>query len=41
MEEFAFYIGDLKVADAPQTQVAYGLSVFPTPGLMLQGVGRT
>ena len=41
VEEFAFYIRDLKVADAPQTQFAYGLSVFPAPGLMLQGVGRT
>ncbi len=41
VEEFAFYIKDLKVADAPQTQFAYGLSVFPVRGLMLQGVGRT
>ena len=41
VEEFAFYIEDLKVADAPQTQFAYRLSVFPAPGLMLQGVGRT
>ena len=41
VEEFAFYIRNLKVADAPQTQFAYALSVFPVPGLMLQGVGRT
>ena len=41
VEEFAFYIEDLKVADAPQTQFAHGLSVFPALGLMLQGVGRT
>ena len=41
VEEFAFYIRDLKVADAPQTQFAYGLSLFPAPGLMVQGVGRT
>ena len=41
VEEFAFYIEGLRVADAPQTQSAYGLSVFPMRGLMLQGVVRT
>lgn len=41
VEEFAFYIKDLRVADAPQTQFAYGLSVFPIRGLMLQGLART
>lgn len=41
VEEFAFYIGDLKVAVTTQMQFAYGLAVFPAPGLMLQGVGRT
>ncbi len=41
VEEFAFYIKNLRVADAPQTQFAYGLSVFPVRGLMLQSVART
>ncbi len=36
-----FYIKDLYVGDAPQEQVAYGLSVFPVEGLFLQVVGKS
>jgi iron complex outermembrane receptor protein len=35
------FIKDLKVADAPQGQVAYAISVFPIQGLMVRGQGRT
>jgi len=38
---YQFYIKDLKVGDAPQTQFAYGLSLFPVDGLYLQVVGKT
>ena len=31
-----FYIKDLKVGDAPQTQMALGTSIFPMPGLTAQ-----
>jgi hypothetical protein len=41
VETFEFYIEDLKVSDAPQTQFAYSGSVFPIQGLMLQAVGKT
>lgn len=35
------YIEDLKVADAPQSQVAYALSVFPIDNLYTRVQGRT
>lgn len=38
---YTFYIKDLYVGDAPQFQVAYALSLFPTGGLYVQGVGKT
>jgi hypothetical protein len=38
---YAFYIKDVKVADAPQTQLSYGVSVFPLEGLSVQAVGKT
>ncbi len=36
-----FYIKDLKVGDAPQTQIAFGASVFPIKGLMAQLVVKS
>jgi iron complex outermembrane receptor protein len=39
--EYNFYVKDLKVGDAPQTQFAYSASLFPTEGLYLQLVGKT
>ncbi|MCH8011254.1 MAG: TonB-dependent receptor [Candidatus Marinimicrobia bacterium] len=38
---YNFYIKDLKVGDAPQTQFALAASVFPIPGLMAQLVLKT
>jgi hypothetical protein len=38
---YHFYISDLKVGDAPQTQFSYGVSLFPVAGLYLQAVGKT
>ena len=35
------YISDLKVGDAPQSQVAYAVSVFPIEGLYTRLQGRT
>jgi len=35
------FIKDLKVADAPQSQLAYAVSVFPIQGLYFRGQGRT
>jgi hypothetical protein len=35
------FIKDLKVADAPQSQLAYAVSVFPIQGLYVRGQGRT
>ena len=35
------FIKDLKVADAPQSQVAYAVSVFPIQGLYVRAQGRT
>ena len=35
------FVSDLKVADAPQSQVAYALSVFPIDGFYLRAQGRT
>lgn len=40
-EERIYYLTDLYVGDAPQFQVAYALSLFPTGGLYVQGVGKT
>jgi outer membrane receptor protein involved in Fe transport len=38
---YDLYIDGLKVGDAPQTQFAYGVMVFPTTGLFLQAVGKS
>ena len=35
-DEYNYYIKDLKVGDAPQTQLALGVSVFPVEGLRSQ-----
>jgi outer membrane receptor protein involved in Fe transport len=35
------FIKDLKVADAPQSQLAYAVSVFPVQGLYMRAQGRT
>jgi iron complex outermembrane recepter protein len=40
-QEFDFFIKDLKVADAPQTQFAYAVSLFPAPGMYLRFQGKT
>lgn len=40
-QEFNLFIKDLKVGDAPQTQFAYVVSLFPTRGLNAQVVGKT
>jgi hypothetical protein len=37
---FDFYIDELKVADAPQRQLALTTSFFPTTGLTLSAVGK-
>ena len=37
---FDFYLKDLKVGDAPQTQFALAASVFPIKGLTAQLVWR-
>ncbi|MBN1466373.1 TonB-dependent receptor, partial [candidate division KSB1 bacterium] len=37
---YDYYIKDLKVGDAPQTQVAVGASLFPLKGLFVQGTYR-
>ena len=39
--DYAFYVKDLYVGDAPQFQVAYALSLFPSGGLYMQLVGKT
>ena len=39
--EYNFYVKDLKVGDAPQTQFSYSASLFPTEGLYMQLVGKT
>jgi len=38
---FDYFIKDLKVGDAPQTQVVLGLTVFPVPGMQAQILMRT
>ena len=40
-EQYDFYVDDLKVGDAPQTQFAYGLSVYPVEGMKIQAVGKS
>ena len=37
---YSYYIKDLKVGDAPQTQIAAAASLYPIKGLFLQGVYR-
>ncbi len=39
-EDYNFYIKDLKVGDAPQTQVAASVTIFPAPGLQAQLLWR-
>ncbi|MGD8305381.1 MAG: TonB-dependent receptor [Ignavibacteria bacterium] len=39
-EDYTFYIADLKVGDAPQTQFVAGLSIFPVPGMQAQLLWR-
>ena len=39
--DYTFYVKDLYVGDAPQFQVAYALSVFPSGGFYGRLVGRT
>lgn len=38
---YDYYVKGLKVGDAPQVQIMYGASVFPTQGLFIQLLGRT
>ena len=38
---YSFNLKDLRVADAPQTQVAYSVSLYPIEDLLVQAVGRT
>jgi hypothetical protein len=40
-ETATLYLDDLKVADAPQSQLAYAVSVFPIEGLYTRFQGRT
>ncbi len=40
-ETRTYYLTGLLVGDAPQFQVAYALSLFPTGGLYVQAVGKT
>ena len=40
-ETRTYYLTGLLVGDAPQFQVAYALSLFPTGGLYVQTVGKT
>jgi iron complex outermembrane receptor protein len=35
---YQFYVKDLKVGDAPQTQLALAASLFPVKGLTIQGI---
>jgi iron complex outermembrane receptor protein len=39
-EDYEFFIKDLKVGDAPQTQLVLGLSIFPVPGMQAQLLWR-
>ena len=40
-ESFDYFIKDLKVGDAPQTQIVVGLTVFPVPGMQAQILMRS
>jgi outer membrane receptor for Fe3+-dicitrate len=40
VEQLRLYTRDLKVGDAPQTQFALGVSVFPVDGLYMKLLGR-
>lgn len=40
-EDYAFYLKDLKVADAPQRQLSYAMSLYPVSGLWVQFLGRS
>ncbi|MDE2793544.1 MAG: TonB-dependent receptor [Gemmatimonadota bacterium] len=40
-EEYTFFVKDLLVGDAPQFQMAYALSLFPSGGLYLRLQGKT
>lgn len=40
-ETVSLYVKDLKVGDAPQSQVAYAITVFPTKGMYAKFTGRT
>ena len=40
-ETRTYYLNGLYVGDAPQFQVAYALSLFPSGGLYVQAVGKT
>lgn len=39
--EYNLYIKDLRVGDAPQTQVAYGVTVYPVRDLSIQFIGKS
>ncbi len=39
--DYTFYLDGVYVGDAPQFQVAYGLTFFPSGGLEIQAVGKT
>ncbi len=40
-EEYTFFVKDLYVGDAPQFQMAYAVSLFPSGGLFLRLQGKT
>ncbi len=40
-EEYTFFLDGLLVGDAPQFQVAYALSLYPSGGFRIQTVGKT
>ncbi|MCB0807257.1 MAG: TonB-dependent receptor, partial [Bacteroidales bacterium] len=39
-ESYNYYVNDLKVGDAPQTQFVLGLTLYPLKGLQAQMLGR-
>ena len=39
-ETYHYYVKDLKVGDAPQTQFVFAASLFPVKGLQIQGIAR-
>ncbi|MXX97240.1 MAG: TonB-dependent receptor [Rhodothermaceae bacterium] len=40
-ETVSLYVKDVKVGDAPQTQIAYAISVFPVKGMYAKFTGRS